>query len=111
MVQDILIATSERVSDVTHLHIHIHIHIHTRDQLKAYDSGLAKLCGDVLGDTEWRLVSPRLRVGKDHLEDYDSAKSPVVVKSDFIETAAVDSYDGYWTDFWQRLRDKYPDAK
>jgi hypothetical protein len=87
---------------------HDHNHIHTRDQLKAYDPGLAKLCEEVLGDSKWRFVSPRSRAGKDHLEGYDPAKSPEMVKSDFIDTAAQDYYDGYWADYWQRLRDKYP---
>ena len=87
---------------------HDHNHIHTRDQLKAYDTGLAKLCEKVLGDSEWRFVSPRIRAGKDHLLGYDPAKSPVVAKTDFIEAAANDYYDEYWADYWQRLRDKYP---
>ena len=87
---------------------HDHNHIHTRDQLKAYDPGLAKLCEEVLGDSEWRFVSPRLRAGKDHLSGYDPAKSPVVVEADFIEAAALDYYDEYWADYWQRLHDKYP---
>jgi len=90
---------------------HDHNHIHTRDQLKGYDIGLAKLCEDILGDTEWRFVSPRLRAGRDHLEGYDPDKSPVVTKADFIQTAALDYYDEYWEPFWKRLRDKYPDAK
>ena len=87
---------------------HDHNHIHTRQQLKDYDPGLAKLCEEVLGDSEWRFISPRLRAGKDHLQGYDPAKSPMVVKADFIETAAQDYYDEYWADYWQRLRDKYP---
>lgn len=87
---------------------HDHNHIHTREQLKAYDPGLAKLCEDVLGDSEWRFTSPRLRAGKEHLQGYDPAKSPVVVQADFIETAALDYYDEYWAPYWQRLRDKYP---
>jgi hypothetical protein len=90
---------------------HDHNHIHTRDQLKTYDAGLAKLCEEVLGDSEWRFVSPRKRAGKDHLQGYDPAKSPIFVKSDFIETAALDYYDEYWADYWQRLRDKYPEQK
>ncbi len=87
---------------------HDHNHIHTREQLKAYDPGLAKLCEEVLGDSEWRFVSPRSRAGKDHLAGYDPAKAPAVVDPDFIETAALDYYDEYWADYWQRLRDKYP---
>ncbi len=89
---------------------HDHKHIHTREQLKAYDHGLAKLCEEVLGDTEWRFVSPRQRAGKEHLTGYDPAKSPVMVDSDFIDAAAQDYYDEYWTPFWQRLRDKHPTA-
>lgn len=88
---------------------HDHNHIHTRAQLKEYDPGLAELCSEILGETEWRFVSPRLRAGKDHLAGYDPDKAPVVAKSDFIDNAAQDYYDEYWTPFWQRLRDKYPD--
>jgi hypothetical protein len=87
---------------------HDHNHIHTREQLKGYDPGLAKLCEEVLGDGEWRFVSPRLRAGKDHLAGYDPTKAPQVVDPDFIKTAALDYYDEYWADYWQRLRDKYP---
>lgn len=88
---------------------HDHNHIHTRDQLKAYDRGLAKLCEEVLGDTEWRFVSPRLRAGQGHLLGYDPAKSPAKVESDFIQTAALDYYDEYWAGYWQRLHSKYPE--
>jgi len=86
---------------------HDHNHIHTRAQLKAYDTGLAKLCAEVLGDSEWRFVSPRERAGRDHLAGFDPAKSPVTVDPDHIKAAANDYYDEYWKDFWQRLRDKY----
>lgn len=89
---------------------HDHNHIHTRAQLKEYDPGLAELCAEILGDTEWRFVSPRLRAGRDHLAGYDPKTAPSVAKSDFIDNAAQDYYDEYWTPFWQRLRDKYPTA-
>ena len=89
---------------------HDHNHIHTRAQLKEYDPNLAELCAEVLGDTEWRFVSPRLRAGQDHLAGYDPKTAPSVAKSDFIDNAAQDYYDEYWTPFWQRLRDKYPTA-
>ncbi len=49
---------------------HDHNHIHTREQLKDYDPELAKLCEDVLGDADWRFVSPRERAGKGHLAGY-----------------------------------------
>ena len=90
---------------------HDHNHIHTRDQLKSYDPGLAKLCEQVLGDSEWRFVSPRKRAGKDHLQGYDPATSPVSVESDVIEKAGLDYFDEYWADYWQRLRNKYPAVK
>jgi hypothetical protein len=86
---------------------HDHNHIHTREQLKEYDPGLAALLKDVLGDGEWRFVSPRQRAGRDHLAGYDPATSPVVVKADFIENAALDYYDDYWADYWQRLEEKH----
>jgi hypothetical protein len=86
---------------------HDHNHIHTREQLKAYDAGLAALCEKVLGDSPLRFVSPRLRAGKDHLKGYDPSKSPAVVKADFIQAAALDYYDEYWSGYWQRLRDKH----
>jgi hypothetical protein len=89
---------------------HDHNHIHTRAQLKEYDLGLAELCADIVGDTEWRFVSPRLRAGAGHLDGYDPATTPVVAKSEFIENAALDYYDEYWKPFWQRLRDKHPAA-
>ena len=90
---------------------HDHNQIHTRDQLKSYDPGLAKLCEQVLGDSEWRFVSPRKRAGKDHLQGYDPATSPVSVESDVIEKAGLDYFDEYWADYWQRLRNKYPAVK
>ena len=86
---------------------HDHNHIHTREQLKAYDPGLAKLCEDVLGDSRWRFTSPRKRAGKGHLKDFDLAKAPKVVDPEYIETAAYDYYDKYWKDYWKRLREKH----
>ncbi len=86
---------------------HDHNHIHTRDQLKAYDPGLAELCEDVLGTGEWRFVSPRERAGKDHLAGFDPKSSPVVEDPEHIKEAANDYYDEYWKDYWSRLREKY----
>ena len=68
---------------------HDHNHIRTREQLKAYDPALAKLCADILGESEWRFVSPRKRAGKNHLKDYDPAKAPVVKELEHIKTAAA----------------------
>jgi hypothetical protein len=86
---------------------HDHNHIHTREQLKEYDPVLAKFCEEVLGDGEWRFVSPRERSGKDHLAGYDPAKAPVVVDSEEIRIASLDYYDEYWKDYWQRLVQKH----
>ncbi|MEI6232217.1 MAG: hypothetical protein WCT04_04150 [Planctomycetota bacterium] len=90
---------------------HDHNHIHTRDQLKTYDTELAKLCVEVLGDSEWRFVSPRLRAGTGHLKGYDPATAPKVEKQDHIDAAAQAYYDTYWKDFWKRLHEKYPEAE
>ena len=87
---------------------HDHNHIHTREQLKEYDPALAQLCADVLGDHDWRFVSPRERVGQGHLKDYDPTKAPVVKDADHIRDAGLDYFDEYWEDYWQRLHEKYP---
>ncbi len=86
---------------------HDHNHIHTREQLKAYDPVAAKLCSDVLGDSPWRFVSPRLRAGKGHLAGFDSDTAPQVVDPEHIKQAANDYYDKYWESYWKRLHDKY----
>jgi hypothetical protein len=90
---------------------HDHNHIHTREQLKAYDPAAAQLCADVLGDSEWRFVSPRLRAGKQHLAGYDPATAPRVVDPVHIENAAFDYYDKYWKSYWQRLEEKHGGKK
>jgi hypothetical protein len=86
---------------------HDHNHIHTREQLKEYDPVLAKFCEEVLGDGEWRFVSPRERAGRDHLKSYDPSKAPVVVQAEHIKIAGLDYYDEYWKDYWQRLIQKH----
>jgi len=87
---------------------HDHNHIHTREQLKEYDPALAQLCADVLGDHEWRFVSPRERIGQGHLKDYDPAKAPVMEEAPHITAAGLNYFDEYWEDYWQRLHEKYP---
>lgn len=86
---------------------HDHNHIHTRQQLKAYDPGLAGMCKDVLGDGPWRYVPVRKRAGKEHLLHFDPATAPKVVELEHIQLAAYDYYDAYWETYWQRLRDKH----
>lgn len=89
---------------------HDHNHIHTREQLKEYDPGLAEFCEYLLGDNEWRFVSPRERAGKDHLVGYDPAKAPVVEDAEHIRIAGLDYYDEYWSDYWKRLEEKHADG-
>jgi hypothetical protein len=89
---------------------HDHNHIHTREQLIAYDAPMAQLCRDVLGESDWRFVSPRQRAGEAHLKGFDPAAAPKVVDPEHIENAAYDYYDKYWKDYWQRLRDKHAAA-
>ena len=89
---------------------HDHNHIHTREQLKAYDPGLAKLCEEVLGDSTWRFSSPRDRAGTGHLNDFNPATAPKAVEPEHIQEAAYDYYDKYWKAYWQRLRDKHATA-
>ena len=86
---------------------HDHNHIHTREGLKKYDPGLAALCEEVLGDHEWRFVSPRERAGEGHLKGFDPKESPVVVDAEHIKNAALDYYDEYWSSYWSRLREKH----
>ena len=86
---------------------HDHNHIHTREQLKKYDLGLAKLCEEVMGNPKWKFVSPRKRAGQGHLKGYDPKMAPVVVDAAHIQAAASDYYDKYWHEFWQRLYDKH----
>ena len=93
--------------DTNRLHDHDHNHVNTRKQLKEYDVALAELCEEVMGDKEWRFVSPRERAGKGHLKGYDPETAPVMKQLPHIKTAANDYYDKYWKVFWQRLYDKY----
>jgi len=86
---------------------HDHNQIHTRAQLKLYDPAGSRLCKEVLGDSDWRFVSPRERAGKGHLKGYDPAAAPKAAKLEHIELAALDYYDKYWKSYWQRLYDKY----
>lgn len=90
---------------------HDHNHIHTRAQLKEYDPMLADFLKDILGDNEWRFVSPRERAGQDHLKGYDPAKAPVVEELPHIKIAGLDYYDEYWSGYWKRLADKYAAKK
>lgn len=86
---------------------HDHNHIHTREQLVQYDPYAIELCKTVLGDSQWRFVSPNERAGTGHLKQYDPSTAPVIVSPDFIKEAANDYYDKYWKSYWKRLRVKH----
>ncbi len=55
---------------------HDHNHVDTREELKEYDAGLAKLCEEVFGNDAWRYQSPAARKTSAHLEGYDPTQSP-----------------------------------
>ena len=86
---------------------HDHNHIHTRRQLEKYDPPLAALCMNVMGDSNWRFVSPRKRAGWGHLRGFDPSRTPKVKQLKHIQKAANDYYDKYWKSFWKRLADKH----
>lgn len=56
----------------------LHNQVNTRDELRAYDPGLAALCADVFGDGPWRYRKPAFRSAGDraHLAGYDPAAAP-----------------------------------
>lgn len=56
----------------------LHNDVRTRAKLKEYDPALAKLCGEVFGDREWRYRRPADRKPEDraHLAGYDAKKLP-----------------------------------
>jgi hypothetical protein len=54
---------------------HDHNHVNTRQELKAYDPGLAKMCEEVFGDTELVYTKPATRLNG-HLQGYDPATAP-----------------------------------
>lgn len=89
---------------------HDHNHIRTREQLKAYDPALAHLCEEILGESDWRFVSPRKRAGQEHLKTYDPRNAPVVREPKHIKEAGLDYYDDYWSDYWNRLQENYPET-
>ena len=86
---------------------HDHNHIHTREGIKGYDPGLAKVCEEVLGNDPWRFISPRKRAGKGHLKGFDPANAPKVTDLPHIREAALDYYDKYWSSYWERLHQKH----
>jgi len=56
---------------------HDHNHVNTREELKAYDPGLAKMVGEIFGDAEWRYKRPSQRKSPGHLQGFDPLKTPI----------------------------------
>lgn len=54
---------------------HDHNHVNTRSELLEYDPGLASLCREVFGDTEFRYTKPQERL-RGHLEGYEPTQAP-----------------------------------
>ena len=51
----------------------------TRQELKAYDPGLAILLSEVYGDTEWRYTPVTDRIHQPHLQGFDPQDSPTFI--------------------------------
>lgn len=54
---------------------HDHNHVDTRAELLDYDPGLAAMCREVFGDTEFKYTKPATRL-TGHLAGYDPTKAP-----------------------------------
>lgn len=54
---------------------HDHNHVDTRAELLEYDPGLAAMCREVFGDTEFKYTKPATRL-HGHLAGYDPKKAP-----------------------------------
>jgi len=54
---------------------HQHNHVNTREELEAYDSGLAAMCREVFGDTRLVYTKPSTRL-HGHLDGFDPANTP-----------------------------------
>lgn len=57
---------------------HEHNHVNTRAELVAYDPGLAALCREVFGDTDFKYTKPTTRL-TGHMVGYDPAQAPTFV--------------------------------
>ncbi len=55
---------------------HDHNHVDTREELKVYDPGLAKLAKEIFGDTDWRYQRPSQRQAPGHLHGFDPLDTP-----------------------------------
>jgi hypothetical protein len=65
---------------------HDHNHVNTRAELRDYDPGLAALCREVFGDTEFKYTKPQTRL-TGHLEGYDPNNAPKFTWPPHLEKA------------------------
>jgi hypothetical protein len=65
---------------------HEHNHVNTRAELVAYDPGLAALCREVFGDTDFKYTKPTTRL-TGHMVGYDPAQAPTFVWPDRLAKA------------------------
>ncbi len=68
---------------------HDHNHVNTRAELLEYDPGLAKLCGEVFGETKLVYTKPATRL-EGHLAGYDPATAPTFVWPDRLQKAKAE---------------------
>ena len=62
--------------DTNHENDYEHNHVDTREELKSYDPGLAKLLAEVYGDTDWRYTPATDRKDLPFLQGFDPQQSP-----------------------------------
>lgn len=65
---------------------HDHNHVNTREELIAYDPGLAAICREVFGDTVLVYTKPATRL-HGHLAGYDPSKAPTFKFPDRLKEA------------------------
>ena len=65
---------------------HDHNHVDTREELLAYDPGLAELCHEVFGNTQLRYTKPATRL-QGHLAGYDPSKAPTFAWPERLDAA------------------------
>lgn len=67
---------------------HDHNHVNTREELIAYDPGLAAMCREVFGNTALKYTKPVTRL-HGHLEGYDPATAPSFVWPERLQRAKL----------------------
>lgn len=68
---------------------HDHNHVNTREELIAYDPGLAALCREVFAETSLTYTLPHTRL-TGHLQDYDPSQAPTFVWPERLQAARAE---------------------